>query len=225
MPSRNTVRGILGLVLYAGLLFGGAGTFAWLEGWIFYAWNAVAMTLTGLWLKRRDPALYAERIRPPFQPGQPWWDRVLLIAFIPAWIAWFLLPGMDAVRFSWSHVTGAWRVAGGALHVAGWLGIVWTLATNTYLAPVVRLQSERAHRVIDSGPYALVRHPMYLAVFVWMLGGSLLLASWWTVLLCAWPIALLSLRAVLEERHLRRELAGYGAYMERVRFRLVPGVW
>ena len=224
MPSRNTIRGVLGLVLYAGLLFGGAGTWCWIEGWIFYAWNVIAMASTGIWLKRRDPALYAERIKPPFQPGQPWWDRLLLMAFIPAWVAWFLLPGLD-VRHGWSRVALPWQIGGGVLHVLAWLAIVWTLAANTFLIPVVRVQPERAQRVVDTGPYALVRHPMYLAVFVWMVGGSLLLGSWWTVLLCAWPIALLTLRTALEDRLLQRDLAGYPGYTRRVRYRLIPGLW
>lgn len=225
MPSRNTLRAVFGAVFYAAVLFGSAGTLAWLEGWIFYGWNLVAMTVTGVWLQRTDPVLFAERSKPPFQKGQPWWDRLILIFFVLSWFGWFVLPGLDAVRFGWSRVDLGWKILGGVLHVAAWFGIVWVVKSNTFLIPIVRVQTEREHRVIDTGPYAIVRHPMYAVIFVWLPAGSLLLGSWWATLGCLYPIALLTLRTALEDRLLQRELPGYAEYAARVRFRLVPGVW
>ncbi len=225
MSTRSTLRVILGVVLYGALLFGSAGTLRWLEGWVFLAILLGATAGTGLWLQRHDPALLAERTKPLLQPGQPLWDRIIMIAFVPAWIAWFVVPGLDAVRFGWSSVGWPLKAMGAVLHIVGWAGIVWTLKANTFLAPVVRVQTEREQRVIDSGPYALVRHPMYVAVFVWLIGGSLFLGSWWGVLSCAWPIALLVVRTALEDRHLHEELAGYPEYAARVRYRLLPGLW
>ncbi|MDJ0521679.1 MAG: isoprenylcysteine carboxylmethyltransferase family protein [Planctomycetota bacterium] len=225
MPSRGQVRGLVAIVVYAAMIFGAAGTLAWIEGWIFFGWNLVVMTVTGIWLKRHDPVLYAERMKPMFQKGQPGWDRLILLLWVPAWLAFFIVPGLDAVRHGWSHVPLGWKIAGGVLHVVGWLGVVWTVKANTFLVPVVRVQEEREHRVIDTGPYALIRHPMYAAVFLWLLGVPLLLGSWWGLVPWGWSVIMLTVRTALEDRHLHTDLPGYREYAARVRYRLVPGVW
>jgi protein-S-isoprenylcysteine O-methyltransferase Ste14 len=115
--------------------------------------------------------------------------------------------------------------AGGALVIAGFLGTLRVFRENSFAAPVVRVQSERAQHVIDTGPYALVRHPMYAAAMVYLIGVPLLLGSWCGLL--AVPLFLVGLapRAVLEERLLKRDLPGYTDYMTRVRYRLIPGIW
>lgn len=219
------MRIVFGVLAYSGLLFGSAGTLAWPEAWIFLVSLFVGVFAGGLWLKRHDPALFAERTKPLFQKGQPVWDRVILVLFASAWLGWFVVPGLDAVRYGWSHVPFAVQIMGGVLYLFGFAGIMWTMKANTFLAPVVRILSERGHQVVDTGPYAIVRHPMYVSVFLWMPGASLLLGSWWGTLFCAVPIGLLTVRTALEDRMLQRDLAGYADYARRVRYRLVPGVW
>jgi protein-S-isoprenylcysteine O-methyltransferase Ste14 len=96
---------------------------------------------------------------------------------------------------------------------------------NTFAAPVVRVQAERAHHVIDTGPYAVVRHPMYASAFLYLIGIPLLLGSWYALWMVPVFVAGLASRAVFEERLLRRTLPGYADYVSRVRYRLIPGVW
>jgi protein-S-isoprenylcysteine O-methyltransferase Ste14 len=159
------------------------------------------------------------------QKQQKSWDKVLLPVFFVLWLGQYVVAGLDAVRFEWSHVPFLLKVVG-ALGVAfGFYVFHVVMRTNTFAAPVVKIQAERKHHVISTGPYAYVRHPMYGGAIASTLGAPLLLGSWWGVAVGAVTIAVLALRAVLEEETLKRELEGYAAYAERVRFRLLPGVW
>jgi len=99
------------------------------------------------------------------------------------------------------------------------------MRTNSYATAVVRIQDERGHQVISTGPYAFVRHPMYSGAAFYFVGIALLLGSWYAVAIAVVLIALFGLRAVWEENTLKAELAGYSDYAQRVRYRLIPGVW
>jgi protein-S-isoprenylcysteine O-methyltransferase Ste14 len=103
--------------------------------------------------------------------------------------------------------------------------IMWVFRENSFAAPVVKVQSARAHRVVSTGPYALVRHPMYSGIMLFFVGVPLLLGSWWGVAIALLFIVLFAIRARIEERALIDGLPGYADYAARVRYRLVPGVW
>jgi protein-S-isoprenylcysteine O-methyltransferase Ste14 len=213
------------LAFMAVLLFVPAGNWRWAQGWAFLAIFAVGSFGFGVWLRRRDPALLASRLGRPVQPGQPTWDRIFLLAFILVWCGWIALMALDAQRWGTSEVAPAWNVVGGALVVAGFLGTVAVFRENSFAAPVVRVQAERGQRLIDTGPYAFVRHPMYASGALYLAGMPLLLGSWYGLLVVPFMIFGVTRRAVLEERLLERELPGYAQYMRRVRYRLIPGVW
>ncbi|MGD9765128.1 MAG: isoprenylcysteine carboxylmethyltransferase family protein, partial [Candidatus Binatia bacterium] len=110
---------------------------------------------------RRNPALLAARLGPLVQRGQPKWDGVFLVTFIVVWCGWLVLMGLDAQRWHASDVPPSINAVGATLVVTGYLATILVFRENTFAAPVVRVQAERAHRVIDTGSYALVRHPMY----------------------------------------------------------------
>jgi protein-S-isoprenylcysteine O-methyltransferase Ste14 len=114
---------------------------------------------------------------------------------------------------------------GGVLVILGFLGTMRVFQENSFAAPVVRLQSERGQHVIDTGPYALVRHPMYAAALLYLAGMPLLLGSWYGLAVVPLFLVGLAPRAVAEEKLLNRELPGYAEYMARVRYRLIPGIW
>ena len=221
---RSVIRLILGLLLYPGLLFGPAGTLAWPEGWVFLAIHGGLTWWLMLWLKRHDPALLAERLKGMIQPGQPLWDRALLLVFAALWLGWLTVPGFDQ-RHGWSDVPLWLQGVGGLLLLLGWWGIIATHQVNTFLAPVVRIQVERGQHVVDTGPYAIVRHPMYAALVPFTLGSALLLDSWVATALAPLVTLPLLIRTVLEDNTLARELPGYEEYRARVRYRLVPGLW
>jgi protein-S-isoprenylcysteine O-methyltransferase Ste14 len=212
------------LALMAALLFGGAGEIAWPQAWAYLAIFALCSAGFGIWLGRHDPGLLAQRLGSPVQKGQPLWDRIFLLFFMGAWFGWMLLMGLDA-RWHRSAMPVWLNVLGGVLVVAGFLGVCRVFAENSFAAPVIRVQSERGQQVIDTGPYAIVRHPMYAAALLYLLGMPLLLGSWHGLAVMPLVVIGLAPRAVFEERMLQRDLPGYAGYMTRVRYRLVPGIW
>ena len=218
------VRSFVWLGLMAVVLFAAAGDRAWPQGWAFVAIFVLGSIGFSLWLMRRDPALLASRLE-PLQKGQAAWDRIFLLGFIGIWFAWLAFMGVDAVRFRWSHMPVALNVLGGALVIAGFLAVMRVFRENSFAAPVVRVQEERGQRVITTGPYAIVRHPMYAASTLYIVGMPLLLGSRWGLIGAPVFIVGVSIRAVFEERLLARELAGYTEYKSRVRWRIIPGLW
>ena len=216
---------MVGLAIMLVLLFVPAGTLAWPAGWFFLVEFGLASTLITHWLRRHNPALLEERMKPLIQREQKPWDKVLMTAFLFLWCAWFVVMALDAVRFGWSHVP-LWLQVLGAIAIAVSMYIMHLIMrTNSFAVPVVKIQAERGHRVVSDGPYALVRHPMYGGTLLLIAGVPLLLGSWWGLALAPVIILLFAVRAVMEERTLMAELPGYRDYAARVRYRLVPYVW
>jgi protein-S-isoprenylcysteine O-methyltransferase Ste14 len=226
MAHLKSLKRLAWLVLIGVCLFVPAGTLDWPGAWIFLLLFIGGMFATMGWLKRRDPALFAERAHKGWmQPGQPGWDRAFGIIMGLAWYGWITLTGLDARWSGGLPVPAAGLAAGAALMAAGYLLAARAMAANTFATTVVRLQAERGQTVVDRGPYAIVRHPMYSASLLIHIGTAVLLGS--KVGLAAVPLLaiLLGIRAVLEERTLREGLAGYDAYTAKVRFRIVPFLW
>jgi protein-S-isoprenylcysteine O-methyltransferase Ste14 len=212
-------------LLFSALLFGSAGTVRWIAGWAYLAlFFAGAVWLT-VRLARHDPALLAERMRSPVQKNQPLWDKIFLPAMAVVWCAWLVLMALDAVRFRWSEMPLWLQSAGAVLMVWSFRMIGRVFAENTFLAPVVKIQPERAHRVISTGPYARVRHPLYAAVLIYIPACALVLGSWYGLAGSCVLLAGVFFRTAMEDRELQRGLAGYTEYTVRVPYRLVPGVW
>lgn len=213
------------IAIMALCLFLPAGNWQWPEGWAFLSvFGFGGLAFCG-WLARRDPALLAERLSPPVQKAQPWWDRVFILGVMVFWCGWLAFMALDAQRWQTSHVPVAVEVLGALMIVAGFGAIMPVFSANSFAAPVVRVQAEREQRVIDSGPYAWVRHPMYSASMLYVFGMPLVLGSWYGLIGSLVFLVAISWRAVGEEQTLRRELAGYDDYMRRVRYRMVPGIF
>lgn len=208
----------------AAVLFAGAGTWDWPAAW----WFVIVMTALslggGLWLIRTDPGLFEERMRPLIQDGQPPADRLFMVLICGLMLLWLLIAALDR-RFLWSAMPQTVRIAGVVLTLAGFALSFWVLRENSFAAPVIKMQAERGHRVIDSGPYAVVRHPMYSGAMLFFLGLSLWLGSWWSAAVSLAIIILFGWRATVEEHALRGGLPGYADYTTRVRHRLLPGLW
>lgn len=207
------------------LLFVAAGTARWAAGWAYVAEFVLCSALLTAWLARRDPGLLKERMGGVFQKGQSRSDKVFMTLMIGLWYAWMVLMAFDARRWGWSVMPVALNVLGGVLIPAGYFIIWLTFRANTFAAPVVKLQAERGQHVVSTGPYAIVRHPMYAGATLYLLGTPLLLGSWYGLAALPLLLAALCLRIRIEEATLREGLAGYGAYAARVRWRVVPGVW
>ncbi|MBR0880014.1 protein-S-isoprenylcysteine O-methyltransferase Ste14 [Bradyrhizobium japonicum] len=206
------------------LLFACAGTMHWPSAWVFLATCALLGPLCGWWLYRVDPALLAERLRPVLQRDQPAADKAFMIVFVIAMLAWLAAMGLDR-RTQFSDMPVALQALGLMLFVLSTLFILWVFRENSFAAPVVKLQADRAQRVVSTGPYAHVRHPMYSGMILFFAGVPLLLGSWWGLVMAPVIVVLFAVRIGIEERTLREGLPGYSNYMTRVRYRLLPGVW
>jgi protein-S-isoprenylcysteine O-methyltransferase Ste14 len=225
MTRRLIQKSLVGLAIMLVLLFVPAGTLDWPAAWVFLVEFGLASTLITRWLQRHNPALLEERMKPLIQREQKPWDRKLMTAFLVLWCAWFVLMSLDAVRFGWSHMP-LWLQVIGAVAIAVSMYIMHLIMrTNTFAAPVVKIQAERGHRVVSDGPYAVVRHPMYGGTLLLIAGIPLLLGSWCGLAFAPLIVLLFAVRAVMEERTLMAELPGYTDYAARVRYRLVPYVW
>lgn len=226
MITRLILQTVIWLAAMGALLFGAAGTLAWPAAWWYLIETGGLSLWVGFWLARHDPGLLAERLAPIVQAQQSRWDRLFMIGVTVGWCAWLVLMGLDAMRFHESAPLPVWLVSLGSFCI--FLSIFMcrnVFRTNSYAAPVVKIQTSRGHKVIDTGPYALVRHPMYAAALLLVVGTPLLLGSWWGLAFVPVMVIGIGWRAVREERVLAEQLDGYVQYMERVRYRFVPFIW
>jgi protein-S-isoprenylcysteine O-methyltransferase Ste14 len=216
MVASRFIPGIL--VLFA-MLFLPAGTLAYWHAWVFLGVLLVPMALVVPYLMKNDPALLERRMRLREKQGeQAWFIRVSLVVIILV----FLLPGLD-FRFGWSHIPVPVVLLADVGVLLGYSVFILVMRANTYASRVIEV--EEGQRVISTGPYAWVRHPMYTGVLLMYASMTIALGSWWAFLAFLPYPFLLAYRAVHEEALLRKELPGYEAYMQKVRYRLVPGIW
>jgi protein-S-isoprenylcysteine O-methyltransferase Ste14 len=209
--------------LMAAMILWPAGTLAYPGAWLLIGLFAVGGLAMILWLSKHSPSLLRERMASPVQPGQKPWDRVFLVLFVLGFLGGLAFMGWDAARTGFTAMPPWLQGLGGLAVAIHMVGTWWTFRENAFAAPVVKIQA--GQRVIDTGPYAIVRHPMYASALFLFIGVPLLLGSWLGLLFSALFILGIAWRAVQEERVLRAELSGYDDYAARVRYRLIPFVW
>jgi protein-S-isoprenylcysteine O-methyltransferase Ste14 len=224
MIAKWLLQNLIWVVALGVLLFVTAGTLHWPAAWVFLVTSAVIGIGFGWWLAKTDPALLAERMRPMMQKDQPAADKKFMLVFGVIALIWFLAIGYDK-RMHASDIPVALQALGLAMLLLTTGFIMWVMRENSFAAPVVKVQSERGHRVVSTGPYAWVRHPMYSGTILFFVGVPLLLGSWWGVALSPLFVILFAVRSGIEERALIAGLPGYADYTARVRYRLVPGLW
>jgi protein-S-isoprenylcysteine O-methyltransferase Ste14 len=180
------------------------------------------LVVAGLYLLCVNPEVVLARIR--FHRGTKGWDRILLCFLLPAVYALFLVAALDYARH-WLPLS--WWVCGigYVLFLLGISIVTWAEAVNKFFEKTVRIQKDRGHKVIDTGPYALVRHPGYVGFMLFFVGSALCLGSMWALIPAVLASALLVLRTQWEDQTLQTELPGYQEYAKRVRYKLIPGVW
>ena len=212
---------ILFLVM-ASLLFIAAGTFAYWQAWVFLAVYFSASLAISLYLITSDPALLARRMSGgPFAEKEPA-QRIIMSIMSVGFVGLLVLPAIDH-RLRWSELSPGAALAGDVLILLGWLGIFFVFRENSFSSATIELAAEQ--RVISTGPYAWVRHPMYAAALVMLLGIPIALGSWWGVVIVVAMLPVLIWRLLDEERFLVRNLPGYAEYQRRVRYRLLPPIW
>ncbi|MDR3577863.1 MAG: isoprenylcysteine carboxylmethyltransferase family protein [Anaerolineaceae bacterium] len=222
---KQFIAQFIGLFLLFSLaLFLPAGTIAWPAGWTFLILFFGFFLGVNLWLFKNNPGLVQERMQFG-SPDQKGWDRVVFSALLLLPFIWLVFMSLDAVRFHWSSLPLWLQLLGGLLLLFSFYLFFLTFRENSYLSTVVRIQKDRGHVVISSGPYHYVRHPMYSGMLAFFVSTPLLLGSAYGVLFGLLIVLLVARRAVLEERTLRSELDGYAAYMSQVKYRFIPHIW
>jgi protein-S-isoprenylcysteine O-methyltransferase Ste14 len=225
--TRVLLRLLADAILVAGVLFASAGTVAWTRGWVLVIVLLATRVLSAALVYPTNPALLRERARLPIHPEQSSQDRLLLLGVLATgFIGVPMIAGLD--RFHWQLLERPARLianAGLVLFVLGWALKGLALRANGFATTAARWQPERGQAIIETGPYAIVRHPFYAADPSIFLGSSLWLESYVAALCAVVPIALVLYRLSLEERILRNASPSYGEYAARVRYRLVPGIW
>jgi protein-S-isoprenylcysteine O-methyltransferase Ste14 len=220
-----TVQIVGMFVVFALALFLAAGTIAWPAGWAFLVLFFSFTVALSRWLLIHNPGLLTERMTGIGKPDQKPWDKVFFAVANLLFLAWLVMMPLDAVRFHWSQMPGWLAVVGAILLLCSFYLFFLIFRENAYLSPAVRIQTERGQTVVSTGPYRYVRHPMYATAIILLVGTTLLLGSWYGFIVALILVVAVAVRAVQEERTLREELPGYGAYMAQVRYRLIPYVW
>lgn len=213
------VRIVAAFFLLAALLLLPAGTLHYWQAWAYLATLFVPMALVFAYLIARDPALLERRMR--MKEKQQTQALIIKLGSL-CYALIFLLPGLDQ-RFGLSEIPSALVFAADACVLLGYGMFVRVLRENSYASRIIEVEQDQ--RVITTGPYARVRHPMYSAILLMFLATPVALGSWWAMLPAVLLVAVIVARIIDEERLLAQELKGYTEYMLSTRYRLLPGIW
>lgn len=222
--KRDLLKGMairlgLGIPCLAAMLFLPAGTLAYWEAWVYLAILLIPMTFALIYLYRKAPELLERRMRVREKEAT---QRKIINLSLLYFLVVFMLPGFDK-RFGWSNVPVGMVIVGDLVVLLGYCFILVVFRENQYASRVVEVNE--GQQVINTGPYALVRHPMYLGVTLMYVFSPLALGSYWAMIPALLIIPILVMRIRNEEEVLSRELAGYSAYIQQTRYRLLPGIW
>lgn len=215
--------GLLSLLLVmAALLFIPARTLDYWQAWTFLAVYFASSLAITIYLMKVDPKLMERRMRGgPFAEKETT-QKIIMLFVSLGFIGLFVFPALDH-RFAWSHMPPYVSLAGSVLVVLSWLAIFFVFKENTFTSATIELAPDQ--KVISTGPYALVRHPMYAGALVMLFGIPIALGSWWGLLVIVAMMPALIWRLIDEEQFLARNLPGYEEYQKKVQYRLIPLVW
>jgi protein-S-isoprenylcysteine O-methyltransferase Ste14 len=226
LPSRvqRAIRRGVASAIWLGALFGGAGHLDWPRGWIYAAAYLLMNAVTAVVVDRANPGLFEARTEGPrFYTKR--FDKLFMAVFPPLRYIQPLAAGLDAVRLSHQPISVYAVYPGLLLFFLGAALVAWAMAVNRFAESIIRIQKDRGHTVVSSGPYRFVRHPMYVGLCTIFVAAPLILGSTWALAVSAVIVSLYLARTAIEDGTLRRELPGYEAYASHVRYRLLPGVW
>lgn len=212
-------------LLLAAILFLSSGRLDWWFAWVYLGVFVLGVGANSYVILRTNPELIAERAR-QFTPETKKWDRILATLWgVMSAIVSLLVAGLGK-RFGWSpQIPLTVQLAAMLVHMFGAAFAGWALVSNAFFSGTVRVQTERGHAVVSTGPYRFVRHPGYAGWMISNLAAVIMLGSMWALLPAVIAVVALLARTELEDRMLREELPGYAEYAQRIRYRLVPGIW
>lgn len=223
MMQKAKIVGSLVTALVVISIFALVGRWDWPRGWAFIGLLLLGRLIAAPYLWRKNPELMQRRGQ--IGVGTKTWDLIVLTLFGVTFLAIPTVAALD-IRYDWSGMSVWLWPAGAALYAFFVAVFTGSMAVNPFFEKTVRIQGDRDHRVIESGPYGIVRHPGYIAIVLGLvLAMPLLLGSWWAFVPAMLCTLSLILRTALEDRTLQKELSGYKAYSQKVRYRLIPGLW
>jgi protein-S-isoprenylcysteine O-methyltransferase Ste14 len=213
------LRVSIGIPIVALIILLPAGRWDYWQGWMYLATLFIPMFAVLATFFRKDPALLERRMR--MREKETAQRKIIAVSYL-YFLAAFILPGLD-VRFGWSNVPPLVSILANCLVFAGYMTFVWVMTVNSFLSRTVEVDADQ--RVVTTGPYAIVRHPMYSGITLLYLASPVALGSYWALLPALLIIPILVARIRNEEVVLRRDLPGYSAYTQKVKYRLLPGIW
>jgi protein-S-isoprenylcysteine O-methyltransferase Ste14 len=213
------LRVALALPIFALVIVLPAWKWDYWQGWLYLLILYIPMFFVLYYLLKNDPALLQRRMR--MREKESVQRRIIVLSLVYFLVA-FSLPGFD-VRFGWSNVPAWVSLVADVLVFIGYMTFVWVLMVNSYLSRVVEV--EAGQKVVSSGPYAIVRHPMYAGISLMYVATPVALGSFWALIPAVFIVPLLVARLRNEEEVLLRDLPGYAEYTQKVKYRLLPGVW
>jgi protein-S-isoprenylcysteine O-methyltransferase Ste14 len=220
---KRFIQIILLMLIMDGILFLIAGRLDWIGAWVLSILYFIFVLVFVVWTMRNDPGLMEERGKRA-ENVKPW-DKVIMTIYTIMLVGMLVVAALDAGRFRRSEMPLILQVLGVIGLIPQGLLLLWVTATNSYLSSYARIQDDRGQQVVTTGPYKYVRHPMYAAVIPFIICVALVLGSWWALIPGGVIGVLFIIRTALEDQMLQDELPGYKEYAQRVRYRLLPGVW
>ena len=219
LKSKMVSYALLAAVVMGLILFVPAGSLAYWPGWLYLVTMFIPMFIMAQYLLKHDPQLLRRRLQFKEKIGQ----QQIIIRLIQGFmLVTFLVPGLD-YRFGWSRVPPVWVIISTTVIFGGYMIVFWVFKTNSYTSRIIEV--EAGQKVVTTGPYGFIRHPMYLGILLVCVFTPIALGSYWMILGFLPLLPLLIWRIVNEEQVLCRDLIGYRAYCAQVKYRLIPGVW
>jgi protein-S-isoprenylcysteine O-methyltransferase Ste14 len=214
----------ISILTQAAILFLASGRLNWGVAWVYIGVNIGIVAFNAWLLLPKNPELIAERAR--IKENVKGWDKVLAsLASVIGPIIMLLIAGLDG-RFGWSpSLPLTIQFIALVLLVVGYGIVSWAMASNKFFSSMVRIQTDRGHTVATAGPYQYVRHPGYVGMIIFSLTTPVLLGSLWGLIPAGFTVGMFVIRTALEDKTLQNELNGYKEYTQRVRYRLMPGIW
>jgi protein-S-isoprenylcysteine O-methyltransferase Ste14 len=222
LNARTIIAGVRGFALFAILIFLPAWTFRYWQGWAFLATFAAASTALTVYMAVYDKELLERRLRAGPRAETEASQKIIVLLVMLGFTAFLVFPVLDH-RFGWSPVPAYVSIIGNVLIALGFLFIFFVLRENSYAASTIQIAE--GQRVVSTGPYAVVRHPMYSGALLLVIGTPLALDSWYGLLGILVILPVLIWRLLDEEQFLTRKLPGYAEYKSKVRWRLIPGLF
>jgi len=194
------------------------------RAWIYFAATFIYFSASTLILYKINPELLNQRGE--FKSDAKPWDKVLMrVINLMGILVFPAVAGLDIGRYQWSGLNAYWIIVGFPLYIFSSILITWAMLVNKHFEATVRIQKDRGHQVVTTGPYSIVRHPAYISGVFWYIGASFILGSFFSFIPVGIVLILIIIRTYLEDRVLQKELEGYTEYAQKVKYRLIPGVW